>query len=236
MSNNKGQTPTMQEVLLEAIRAELLDVHTCLPCSIETYDHLTQMASIAPLLRKKYTDGEEVDVPIINNVPVQWPSGNGGASFVHMPLKKGDTGIAVFCERSLDRWLAGIGKTVTPNDPRHHDLSDAIFIPGVLPFKKALPISSATSLYVKNGDAEVELTGSGDINILGGNIKIEASSGIDPLASTINLGSGAEKAVLGDTLATLYALHTHLSSSPGNPSGPPNNVLTTALSAKVNVE
>lgn len=165
--SNKGETPTMSEVMLEAIRAELLETHVSLPCSIETYDHETQMASIAPLLRKKYKSGEEVDVPVINNVPVQWPSGNGGASFIHMPLVKGDTGFAVFCERSLDRWLAGTGQTVTPNDPRHHDLSDAIFIPGVRPFQSAMAVPNNDSAFFAHGSMTIELDPSGKISITG---------------------------------------------------------------------
>ena len=209
MSNNKGQTPTMQEVLLEAIRAELLDVHTCLPCSIETYDHLTQMASIAPLLRKKYTDGEEVDVPIINNVPVQWPSGNGGASFVHMPLKKGDTGIAVFCERSLDRWLAGIGKTVTPNDPRHHDLSDAIFIPGVRAFQGAMDVPNNDNTFIKNSSMSIELDPSGKIKIEGATNELLAvldSFFTNVIAATVTVTGGSSAGVYPLTPATVVLL------------------------------
>jgi hypothetical protein len=231
-------TETLAELLLQAIRAELLDVHTCLPAKIQTYDAETQKADVIPLLKKKYRfDDEPKDLPIITNVPVQWPSANNGAAYIHLPLVAGDIGWVVFSERSIDTWLAGEGDSVAPRDPRHHHLSDAIFMPGGLPFKKALSVSSATSLYVKNGDAEVELTGSGDINIFGGNVKIEASTVIDALAATINLGSGAEKAVLGDTLASLYAAHTHAGvQTGGGITGPPSNVLTTALSAKVNIE
>lgn len=231
------ETPTLAELLIQAIRGELLDIHTCLPAKIQKYDSETQKADVIPLLKKKYKfDAEPTDLPVITNVPVQWPSANAGAAFIHLPLKAEDFGMVVFSERSIDTWLAGEGDSVSPEDPRHHHLSDAIFIPGVRPFKKALPVSSASSLFIKNGDAEVELTGGGDINILGGNIKIDASSVIDALAATINLGSGAEKAVLGDTLATLYAAHTHITTSPGNPTSTPSNVLTTALSAKVNLE
>ena len=217
---SKG-TANLAKVLLEAIKAELFDVHTCLPARIEKYDEAEQRANVAPLLKKKYKfEDEPVDLPVIASVPVQWPSANGGAAFIHLPLKVGDFGIIVFSERSLDTWLAGEGDSVSPQDPRHHHLSDAVFIPGVLPFKKALSISDADSLFIKNGDAEIELTAGGNINILGGNI---------------NFGTGIEKAVLGDTLAALYALHTHPDPVSGS-TGIPSNVLDTALSAKVNLE
>lgn len=215
-------TPTLAELLSQAIRGELLDIHTCLPAKIQKYDSETQKADVIPLLKKKYKfDAEPKDLPIIANVPVQWPSANAGAAFIHLPLKAEDFGVIVFSERSIDTWLAGEGDSVSPEDPRHHHLSDAIFIPGVLPFKKALSVSSATSLFIKNGEAEIELTGSGDINILGGNI---------------NFGAGIEKAVLGDTLAALYLAHTHLSAAPGVPTSIPSNILDTALSNKVTLE
>jgi hypothetical protein len=222
---------------IEFFRDMMLEVHTCLPAKIKSYDSSTQKAEIEPLLKTKYKNEDKaVDLPVINNVPVQWQSANNGSAFIHLPLKAGDLGIILFSERSLDTWLSGEGASVSPDDPRHHHISDAIFIPGVRPFKTALPVVSSTSLFVKNGDAEVELTGDGNINIVGGNIKIDAATVIDALATTINLGSGSEKAVLGDTLSTLYALHTHVSALPGSPTSIPSNVLTSALSTKVNLD
>jgi len=230
-----SETPTLAEVLKDAMRAELLDVHTMLPCSVKSYDSETQKASLIPLLRKKYRDETIVDLPVINDVPVQWPS--GGGAFIHFPLSEGDTGMAIFCERSLDIWLSGEGETVTPNDPRHHDITDAVFIPCVRTFKTAFSGIIGTSIHIKHGDAEIELTSGGNVNILGGNIKLDAATLIDVLAATINLGTGAEKAVLGDTLASLYAAHTHSGVTSGpSVTGPPSNVLTSALSGKVNLE
>ena len=214
-----SESPTLAEVLQNAIRAEMLDIHTMLPARVEKYDSETQKASISPLIKKKYVDDEVVQLPVINDIPVQWPS--GGDAFIHMPLVVGDTGMAVFAERSLDKWLSGNGKAVAPDDPRHHNITDAVFIPGIRTFTAALSGINGDSVHIKHGDAEIELTSGGDVNILGGNIKF---------------GSGIEKAVLGDTLAALYALHTHLSAAPGVPTSIPSNILTTALSAKVSLE
>ena len=161
-------TETLAELLLQAIRSELLDVHTCLPAKIQTYDESTQKADVIPLLKKKYKfDAEPVDLPIITNVPVQWPSSNDGAAFIHLPLKAGDLGWVVFAERSIDTWLAGEGDSVSPEDPRHHDLSDAIFMPGGLPFKKALSISSPDNMILKNNNMTIEIDPTGKIKIEG---------------------------------------------------------------------
>jgi hypothetical protein len=96
-------------------------------------------------------------------------------------------------------------------------------------------------IFVKDNDVQqidgnLTITVAGDATLEATNIKLDVSTVIDALAATINLGSGAEKAVLGDTLAILYAAHTHLTTSPGNPTSIPSNVLTTALSNKVNLD
>lgn len=161
-------TETLAELLLQAIRSELLDVHTCLPAKIQKYDHATQKADVIPLLKKKYKfDAEPKDLPVITNVPVQWQSANAGASFIHLPLKAGDLGWVVFAERSIDTWLAGEGDSVSPEDPRHHHLSDAIFMPGGLPFKKALSISNPDNMELKNDKMSIEIDPSGKIKIKG---------------------------------------------------------------------
>jgi hypothetical protein len=233
------KTPTLAEVIQAAIKAELLAVNVCLPAKVEKYDAEAQKANISLLLKKKYIiDEEPTALPVITNVPVQWLSANGGESFIHLPLKAGDTGAAIFSQRSLDTWLAGEGEAVNPDDPRHHDLSDAIFIPGVLPFKKALQGINANNLMIKNGKALIEEFPDGKIQVSdGGGGQVELDGGtINITGGAINLGAGVEKAVLGDTLKTLYGLHTHLSASPGSPSSIPSNILDTALSNKVNLD
>lgn len=165
----KGQTtPTMAEVILQAVKSQMGDLRVCLPAKVEKYIPGEQKANISPLLRKKYKlDGAEVDIPVINNVPVQWPSANGGSSFLHLPLKAGDVGIAVFSDRSLDLWLAGDNSKVTPDDVRMHHISDAIFIPGVNAFKSALQDVPADNAVFQNGDMRIEIDPTGKISIEG---------------------------------------------------------------------
>ena len=164
----KQETPTMAEVISKAIKSQLLDLHVSLPAKIESYNAAEQKANITPLLRKKYLkDDAEVALPVINNVPVQWPSASGGSSFLHLPLKAGDVGMAIFCERSLDLWKSGDNSTVTPNDPRHHNITDAIFIPGINAFKSALQNVSADNAVLQNGNMRIEIDPSGKISIEG---------------------------------------------------------------------
>ena len=159
---------TLAQILNDAITAQLYDVHVCLPARVEKYDAGSQKANIKPLLRKKYKiEAQETELPVITDVPVQWPSAAGGDAYLHLPLKSGDFGMAVFCERSLDTWLQGSGQIVGPKDPRHHNLSDAIFVPGVRPFGAALSGAGADNAVLQNGQMRIEMAPDGKISIEG---------------------------------------------------------------------
>ena len=101
---------TLAQIMRDAILSQLYDVHVCLPARVEKYDAGSQKADIKPLLKKRYkVEAKDTDLPVITDVPVQWPSAAGGSAYLHLPLAAGDPGMAVFCERSLDAWLQGTG-------------------------------------------------------------------------------------------------------------------------------
>ena len=196
------ESANLAKVLLQAIKSELFEVHTCLPARIEKYDEATQKANVTPLLKKKYKfEDNPEDLPVITSVPVQWPSANAGAAFIHLPLKAGDLGVVIFSERSIDTWLAGEGDSVSPEDPRHHDLSDAIFIPGVRPFKQALAISNPDNMILKNSNMTIEIDPSGKIKIEGA-----AQELLTVLDSVLTNVIGATVIIPGGSSAGTYPL------------------------------
>ncbi len=161
-------TPSLRELLGNEIKSYMLDLHTAMPARVESYDSATQKADVKPLLSKKYRNSSvATEIPVIPSVPVQWPSSNAGAAYIHLPLKVGDLGMVIICERSIDTWLSGNGQIVSPQDPRHHDFSDSVFIPGVRPFKAALTDVSSDNLTIQNGNLRIELDSSGKISIEG---------------------------------------------------------------------
>lgn len=110
------------------VQAEL---HVCLPGRVERYDASQQRADVVPLLRDRYADGQVTEAQVISNVPVVFPRAGGG--YLTMPVQRGDGVMLHFADRSLDEWLSS-GGTVTPTDPRAHDLSDCIAVPGLVSF------------------------------------------------------------------------------------------------------
>lgn len=143
------------QVMSQFIRASMDNVHTALPAVILDYDYKKQKAKVKPQVNKKFDDGIELELPVITGVPVIFPRA-GGAS-LSFPVKKGDTVLVLFSERSLDEWLVK-GKEVTPEDSRRFDLTDAIAIPGLLPFTEKSFADNNDDVLLKYGHAEFRIT------------------------------------------------------------------------------
>lgn len=133
-------------------------------------------------LQAKYvTDDAPVTLPTIQDALVCQPRGAG--YYIKLPVKVGDTGIALFCDRSLDSWSVQ-GGTVFPNDTRTHDLSDCVFIPGLYPFNNQIQ-DTTDDLIVKNGNAEMHIQSAGTFLIK--NPQNEAFAVIDRLMANVDM-------------------------------------------------
>jgi hypothetical protein len=67
-------------------------------------------------------------LPEIKSCPILYPS--GGGAMLRGPLKVGSEGYIHIADRSLDAWLSE-GGPVDPVLVQYHDLSDAVFEPGL---------------------------------------------------------------------------------------------------------
>ena len=201
---------------------------TALPGRVQSFDPVKQAADIEPLVHDTWEaeDGtnQTGPLPVIPSVPVCFP-GSGGWR-VTFPVAKGDTGLLVFCSRSIDRWLSE-GGSVDPQDDRTHDLSDAVFVPGLTDFAHPIdPFKNDRMTIGKVGGTQIHLKPSG------------TQIGTDD-------ASQLDKAVIGTPLKTfltnlLTALNTLNLPVSGATAGPPAPgtfpVLPTILSASVEVK
>jgi hypothetical protein len=172
MKKDRSETPTLETVITDAIRKSLIDLRVSIPVKVLKYNTEAQTVEIQPLIRKKYKTvdgvGNVVDTPVIPDVPIEWPSTNNGEASLTFPLKEGDLGRAAFMDRSIAEWLAGDGSMVTPTDPRTHDISDAVFIPGLRPLGSPLSDVSEDDIVLKNGDLTMSIDPNGKISISNG--------------------------------------------------------------------
>jgi hypothetical protein len=129
-----GGTPTLPEVLEEAITARLLDVHVGMPGKVVSYDAAKQVAEVQPMIRRvaRTRAGDKVleDLPKIPNVPIRWP--RGGGYYLHFPLAAGDSVYLSFSEAAFALWRT-TGQLSEPGDERRHSLAFVSAEPDIAP-------------------------------------------------------------------------------------------------------
>jgi len=206
-----SETPTFAELIFTAIRTKQLGLHVSFPAQI-TQLQGTDIVSIQPMLMKKYYDGKVVPMPIIQDIPVMFPRGAGYS--IRYPIAVGDTGLAVVSERSLAVWKVS-GGIVDPDDPRLHDLSDAVFYPGLYPESDPIPATNEDAIELTNGDATISINPDGTFAI-NGMVKTGGTPLVPPgKAEALNLIYLALKALATSTFVTTGSSTTQTGSVDG---------------------
>lgn len=196
-----SRTPQLGEVIEEGALTVLAERNQTMPGRVVSYDRTTQRAQVEPALRiaRGDVDGDGVidydPLPVLLNVPVQWPRAGGYA--MHMDLREGDWVLLVVCARSLDEWMDAGTTGVEPADLRVGALQDAVAIPGVYPNGDGLgaSVARAAELVISDeaGAVQVRLR-AGEVVVtapvvrLGGpgaNTPIALASATDGLLSAI---------------------------------------------------
>ncbi len=162
---------TLPDLVEAIVEHSLWDLHTCLPAKIVTIDYEQQKATVQPLIKERNRDAKAndkglQDMPVIQGVPVIFPSANTG--ILTFPIKAGDIVLVVFSERSVDNFVFSDGvNPVDPDDFRKHNYTDAFCIAGLYPFKKALGIHPSDAVLRMNVDTanecSVSLKPNGDV-------------------------------------------------------------------------
>lgn len=189
------------------------ELYTAMPGVIESYDTSKQEASVTPALSMLEQDGSIVEFGILPNVPVILPTiVDGGMS---LPLKRGDSVLIIWSQRSIDNWqaLQSAGK-VSPESFRKHHQTDAFCIPGTWPtsqnpvkkysssgnpssdvivFHKAGGLETSValkqdgSIKAENQFADIEITPTGDINVNCVNLNVISSATTNVTCTTANI-------------------------------------------------
>jgi hypothetical protein len=151
--------PTLSTLLVDAIQSRLLDLHVMLPAKVTKYNAQHGTVDVKLLLKNQrpQPDGSVTlkDFPPVQDVPVAWP--RCGKAWLTMPLADGDTGMVIFADRNLSNWAASNkGETVDPKDLGMHNLSGAVFLPGLTPTSSPID-SPSTDHTVLHTESELHL-------------------------------------------------------------------------------
>lgn len=109
------------------VYSALESMYTAMPGVIVSYSPSTCRAIVKPAVAKKMTNGDPLEPPQIEDVPVSWPVTMSGKCFMSAPMQAGDSVLLVFAQRSIEHWKSGSNEA--PRDPRWHDLSDCFAVP-----------------------------------------------------------------------------------------------------------
>ncbi len=159
----------MYHEVVEGIKGlvwELLDgVHTAIPGKVDYFDEDKAQVDVYPVMKYRKKDGKTEDYPLITDVPIMYPKFFGEKMSVTFPLKKGDLGLLIIIEQSLDFWRYDIE---TDTD-LPFDLTNAIFIPGLYPevpkdFKKAI---KKKAIILRAGETTIEINDKDGVTIDG---------------------------------------------------------------------
>lgn len=146
---------TMAEVLPRVINSLLRGVHTAIPGKIEKYDRSTFRAEVTPSVKHLTMKNKEIEIKPISDVPVLMFGGTSG--IVDVELVKGDNVLLIICESGIGGWKSSKGnKQIAPDDLAHHELTNAIAIPCVIPDGKIPEYTSIPRIKIdKNKDITV---------------------------------------------------------------------------------
>ena len=175
--------PRRQEVIERALDAFARRLPKALPAKVTKYDASTQKVHCKVLVQRPFfdeTDTRQVEsIPIIANVPVEFPGSGGfrvtfpisdGNLVINGQTVKATTGLLVWCDRSIDKWLSGTGAEVDPEFDHAHAHADAVFIPGLNPFGSALQAvpTSGMSIGRDVSPSDIEIDGQGNVSVANG--------------------------------------------------------------------
>ena len=190
----------LRSLIDKMIENRLSEAYTALPGRIIEYNKDKQKATVQPLTKLfiqsllsdihaiNYSKLKMEEMPFIYDVPVKQMTVNSGKTFISVPVNKGDLGMIHFATRSMEGYVMNNGENYPVQDNRHHDLNDAYFIPGIVPFSKANDDASSDDIVIKNENCKVSV-GKAAITVKTskGSINVNAAGGLELKSATQSL-------------------------------------------------
>ena len=176
-----AEAPTWEQIMRMAVERRLLDLHTAQPAHVDAYDGAIK-ARVQPVLMEQHQDEDgsswQEQPELVDNVPV-WHLSGGGFSLT-LPLRPGDPGLLLACERAIGPWKArASGGVIDPQVGRMFDVTDGVFLPGVRPLADPPPQASDTDLVLAkdDGSCEVRLAADSTVTVSSGGATVTVRDG-----------------------------------------------------------
>lgn len=206
-----------EEMIRSAIEQALSNLWTSAPARVLSFDPggvgkaPTVSLQITTKGFIKQPDGTQkaVDLPVLQSVPVQFPS--GGGMNITFPIAVGDEGMVTFTSRSPDSWQQS-GGDQQPPDAATHGLSNGYFQPGLRANPRAIPNISTTQTEIRSddGNTKVGLSGAGGVSIATDKqVGISAANGVSITGGEGDVNFTGTLRVDGEIILNGIHLSTH---------------------------
>lgn len=148
----------LNEALLAMTAASRASVWTALPGYIVKYDAAKQTAEVQTTIKAQVTAPDFsttwVDIPILVDCPVVFPSGGGFT--LTFPIAVDDECLVIFASRCIDSWWQS-SRSQVPAEFRMHDLSDGFVLVGPRSQPRVLSSVSTTDVVLRSDDGTAHM-------------------------------------------------------------------------------
>lgn len=145
----------MPTALLAALQGWQSGMWTALPCIVQSFNAaamtIVARSAIRGVVRNPQGSEYELEMPLLLDVPVIFPSGGGFT--LTFPITEGDECLVVFASRCIDSWwqLSGVQGQA---EFRMHDLSDGFAFVGPRSQPRAVSGISTTAVQLRTDTGE----------------------------------------------------------------------------------
>lgn len=125
-SHNPADVNTLDGLNNTLIDKISMGIQKIIPGIVQSYDAATNRAVVKPAITGVASQGQKVPHEALIDIPVMKLT--GGGTMLAFPIKKGDTGWLVACDRNISIFKQNLEESA-PNDYRKHKYEDSFFIP-----------------------------------------------------------------------------------------------------------
>lgn len=179
MTYSASDTPEPEAARL-LIDRQMLDYRTAIPGVVVAMSADGTTCDVQPAVNMAQTlDGKTqgIPMPVVRGVPLMVMGSAVAGFFVCIPVSVGDDGLLIVCDRAIDNWQGGEGTAMPPlsPSPRHHDMTDAVFYPGLQRASGSIPSYPFASIQIRNREGTASLTvHAGGVHVVG-NLTVEGT-------------------------------------------------------------
>lgn len=161
-SRNPAGNDSLPGLLKFVFKKYLQKTDSCLPATVLAYDSSENRAQIQPAIVQITTGNSQVKRGQLASVPVLQMGGGGFVTYY--PVKTGDTGWIIACDRDISLFKKTY-KAAQPNTFRLHSFADSWFVPDSM--LNGVSLIDNTKMCIQSTDGLTGITiGEGIVNII----------------------------------------------------------------------